>query len=66
MTAEDWEGIRVQAAIAAMQGILANCYIAGSYNDGYCIRHTTISQDRVTNEAVVYADALIAELQKEK
>lgn len=66
MIAEDWEKARVQAAIAAMQGILSNRYINGSYSDGYCTKHTTISQNKVANEAIVYADALIEELKKEK
>lgn len=62
----DWEKARVQAAIAAMQGILANIYINGSYSDGYCTKYTTMSRNKVANDAVVYADALIKELKKEK
>lgn len=50
---EDWEKIRVQAAIAAMQGILAN-------PEGTMYKHD------VAPLAVWYADALLAELKKEE
>lgn len=66
MVQTNWGQIRIQAAIAAMQGILANRYINGSYSDGYCTKHTTISQNKVAKEAVVYADSLIEELKKAK
>lgn len=49
----DWEQIRIQAAIAAMQGVFASKQI-----DPY--------RDDVVKMAVIYADALIEELKKKK
>lgn len=46
-----WDEIRVQAAIAAMQGLLANSRKAGKIDD-------------YTMAAVDYADALIEQLKK--
>ena len=48
----DWEMIRINAAISAMQG-LTTTRIMASYNE-------------VAESAVKYADALIEELQKKK
>ena len=62
----DWEQVRIQAAIAAMQGILANKYIAYRFTDGCSTREKTISETRLSYESVVYADALIEELKKKK
>lgn len=66
MEQTNWEQVRIQAAIAAMQGILANKYIAGRFTDGYSTRETTMSEKRLSYESVAYADALIEELKKEK
>ena len=49
----DWQSLRNQAAIAAMQGALANCYL----------NHTP--HIRIAKQSVLYADALI-EVLKEK
>ena len=49
----DWQQVRIQAAIAAMQGILSN-----STNDD--------AIENYVNVSVKLADALIAELQKQK
>lgn len=48
----DWQRVRVEAAIAAMQGMYAN----PTYND--------TPQDYMAGLATAQADALIAELQK--
>lgn len=53
MEQTDWEQVRIQAAIAAMQGMMAN-------------QDPRIHWDNVPQLAVVYADALIEELKKEK
>lgn len=50
----DWEQIRANAAIAAMQGMYCN----GMFN--------SYNYDRMAKEAVKQADALIEELKKEK
>lgn len=52
MTKGDKERLRQQAAIAAMQGILANGWDKALRKDA-------------ANLAVAYADALVAELEKE-
>jgi len=54
---DEWRYIRIQAAIAAMQGALANCYLHSISN------YTPYS--RIAKESVLYADALIEQL-KEK
>jgi hypothetical protein len=52
----DWKALRNQAAIAAMQGALANCYLHSVSN------YTPYS--KIAKESVLYADALIKELKK--
>jgi hypothetical protein len=51
---DEWQGVRIQAAIAAMQGVM-NFFGAIDYN-----------KDTIAKLAVEQADALIAELRKEK
>lgn len=55
---EKWQALRNQAAIAAMQGALANCYLHSVSN------HTPYSS--IAKESVLYADALIEELKKKQ
>jgi hypothetical protein len=62
----DWQHYRIQASIAAMQGMVIS--------DGYCseepvgpsyqIKRRKWPPARIAQEAVAYADFLIAELQK--
>lgn len=52
----DWQALRNQAAMAAMQGALANCYLHSVNN------HTPYS--KIAQESVLYANALIEELKK--
>lgn len=66
MEQTNWEQVRIQAAIAAMQGILANRYADGYYTCGYCTKPNLISDTETARHAVKYADALIEELKKEK
>lgn len=58
------EQLRIQAAIAAMQGILANHLII-RYNDAYTIKESYLNEDSAARRAVGYADALIEELKKD-
>jgi len=53
---DEWQGVRIQAAIAAMQGALANCYLHSV--------STHVPYSRIAEESVLYADALIEELKK--
>ena len=53
---DEWQGVRTQAAIAAMQGALANCYLHSVSNN------TPYSS--IVRQSVLYADALIEELKK--
>ena len=55
----DWESIRIQAAIYAMNGILSNSELseASLY---------TLNAKRVAKESINVADELISELQKVK
>ena len=63
----NWEQARVDAAISAMQGIIAN-----SHDKDYRVRERYSSYDswrkeypnEIAETAVAYADALIAELKK--
>jgi hypothetical protein len=63
----NWEQARVDAAISAMQGIIAN-----SHDKDYriTIGHTgsansrKLYPDEMAKKAVLFADALIAELKK--
>lgn len=61
----DWEQVRIQAAIAAMQGILSNNLVS-RYKDGYTTRESYLEHGLVAKKAVAYATALIEELKKEK
>lgn len=49
----DWEQVRIQAAVSAMQGILANERRIGNMED-------------TASSSIMYADALIEELQKKQ
>jgi hypothetical protein len=61
----DWEQVRIQAAIAAMQGMLANETHSASV--GIIAKEDGKSNTEVMAEAAVQlADALIAELQKKQ
>lgn len=53
----DWQQIRIQASIAAMNGLLT-----GTSSERYTLR---ISPEKIAKDANEYADALIKELQKE-
>ena len=53
---EAFNSLRNQAAIAAMQGALANCYLHSVSNN------TPYSS--IVRQSVLYADALIEELKK--
>lgn len=63
----NWKRTRVNAAISAMQGIIAN-----SHDDDYRVVERGHSQNykykleraEIVRRAVLYADALIAELKK--
>lgn len=52
----DWQALRNQAAIAAMQGALANCYLYNVSNHIPC--------SSIAKQSVLYADALVEELKK--
>ena len=51
---DEWQGVRIQAAIAAMQGIM-NCFGSIGYN-----------RESIAELAVAQADALIEELKKKR
>lgn len=53
---EHWQNVRERAAIAAMQGALANCYLHSVSNCAPC--------SSIAKQSVLYADALIEELKK--
>ena len=53
----DWQQVRIQAAISAMNGLLT-----GTCADRYTLR---IRPEQIAKDANEYADALIKELQKE-
>ncbi len=56
---DEWQGVRIQAAIAAMQGMLANPELMENTEwDGRNYRW------KIEQKAVLYADALIEELKK--
>ena len=52
----DWQQIRIQAAIAAMQGIMSSIS-----SERFTLR---INENGVAKASIEYADALIAELKK--
>ena len=56
----DWESIRIQAAISAMNGILSNSELFEASS------LYTINAKRVVKESINVADELISELQKVK
>lgn len=53
----DWQHVKIQAAIAAMNGLLT-----GTSAERYTLR---ISPEQIAKDSNEYADALIKELQKE-
>ena len=56
ITDKHWQDVRERAAIAAMQGALANCYLHNVSNCSPC--------SSIAKQSVLYADALIEELKK--
>lgn len=61
----DWDQIRINASIAAMQGIISNSHPEDYHYQSHC-RYLKETTQGITERAVAYADALIKELQKEK
>lgn len=63
----DWQQVRIQASIAAMQGMtISDAYCSAEpVGPSYQIKRRKWSPARIAQEAVAYADCLIAELQKE-
>ena len=60
----DWDALRNQAAIAAMQGILSN---NDTMHAAVCAADETMSaQVVVARNAIAYADALVQELKANK
>ena len=59
---DEWQGVRIQAAIAAMQGLLANPDRKRPSNNYGDTRFYTAIE--IADEAVWYADALIEKLKK--
>lgn len=62
----DWQHYRIKAAIAAMQGmVISDAYCNEEpVGPAYQIKRRKWAPARIVQEAVVYADFLIAELQK--
>lgn len=62
----DWQHYRIQAAIAAMQGMIANpqTFEQLDHDKGYKEIRGGDKSQIVAISSVMYADALIAELQK--
>ena len=60
----DWEQARIDAAIAAMKGILTNDELQSLAFDGRRDKNNRQIPIYVSEMAVVFADALIAELKK--
>lgn len=58
----DWQQVRIQAAIAAMQGQLANQVLTENMIES--VENVADFPKVVANASVRIADALIAELQK--
>ena len=52
---DEWQGVRIQAAIAAMQGMLANPEL---------LKTADWNRWKIEQQAVFYADALIEQLKK--
>lgn len=61
-----WQHYRIQAAIAAMQGmVISDAYCSEEpVGPAYQIKRRKWAPARIAQEAVAYADFLIAELQK--
>ena len=61
----DWQHYRIQAAIAAMQGmVISDAYCSEEpVGPSYQIKRRKWAPARIAQEAVTYADFLIAELQ---
>lgn len=62
-----WQQVRIQAAIAAMQGMIvsdayANIEIANSYTGEK--KRVKWDENKIAKAAIAHADALIAELKK--
>ena len=60
----DWQQVRIQAAIAAMQGQLANQVLTENMIES--VENVDNFPKVVANASVRIADALIAELQKKQ
>ena len=62
----DWEQTRIQAAIAAMQGmVISDAYCSEEpVGPAYQIKRRKWPPARIAQEAVAYADFLISELKK--
>ena len=58
----NWEQVRNHAAIAALQGIMSSCT---RWDQQYYI-FKGISVKTAAEEAVLYADSLVAELKKKR
>lgn len=64
---EDWRHYRIQAAIAAMQGmVISDAYCNEEpVGPAYQIKRRKWAPAKIAQEAVAYADFLIAELKNE-
>lgn len=62
----NWQQVRIQAAIAAMQGmVISDAYCSEEpVGPAYQIKRRKWPPARIAQEAVAYADFLIAELKK--
>lgn len=60
----DWNQVRIQAAIAAMQGIISNAHKTDYRHGTYCEYKDGCSD--IAKQSVWYADALIKELKNNK
>lgn len=62
----DWQHYRIQASIAAMQGmVISDAYCSEEpVGPSYQIKRRKWPPEKIAKEAVAYADFLIAELQK--
>lgn len=63
---QDWQQVRIDAAIAAMQGMLTNpqTFEQIDHDEGYKEVCGGDKTKIVAKTSVIYADALVAELQK--
>ena len=63
----NWQHYRIQAAIAAMQGMMSSefyCNTKTRNDSNYTKYREKWGVNQITREAVAYADALITELKK--